>query len=159
MTQRRPYKARNSWQRGALRRAVFAQHGAACAWCRWPGTDGLGKHLHLAHIVPWPAGPETPENLLPMCPSHHRWLDSGRLVAQRDAGGRLVLALAADTPTPRECSGARPQPSHGAACDRRSPAQNEISGGVGAGSPALPPGYQGVWGDLEELEELARARQ
>jgi hypothetical protein len=40
--------------------------------CRWPGCQRPSRVCDLDHVVPWPNGPTTVQNLLALCRRHHR---------------------------------------------------------------------------------------
>lgn len=72
------YRFRGAW-RGPTRRVVLERQGRRCAFCGWPGTDGKGKGLQLAHLVEHSAGgADTEDNLVGLCPPCHRRFDSKR---------------------------------------------------------------------------------
>jgi predicted restriction endonuclease len=82
----RRYRHTSRW-RTTTRTAVLAKTGNRCAVCGWPGQDGKGKGIHLAHIIePELGGSNEACNLLPLCPTHHRGYDAGKQRARR--GGR-----------------------------------------------------------------------
>ena len=57
-----------------------------------PSPDG--PYAEAAHIRPLGApddGPDVEENLLCLCPNHHKLLDNGGLVVDNDWGVRLVV--------------------------------------------------------------------
>ena len=71
------YRDRNQW-RTTIRKQVLAKTGGVCASCGNPGTDGRGKGLQLAHIIPHDlGGPDTAANLAPLCATCHRQFDRG----------------------------------------------------------------------------------
>lgn len=150
MSDVRSYRKTAAWQGGRVRKAVLERQGGRCALCGWPGEDGRGKGMHLAHLVPWPFGADDESNLVGLCPSDHRRFDAGaarRLRAARAAG-------AADTPGGTFPSTAGSGPSLGGPRERP---ENPIlvgSLGVGPGSSALPPGFAGVWRDDSMSEEV-----
>lgn len=80
----RSYRFKSQW-RGAMRRRVLARWGGHCAFFPWAGTDGKGRGMHMAHIIPAPLGPDDETNVAPMCPGHHRQFDAGRVTLQRRA--------------------------------------------------------------------------
>jgi hypothetical protein len=148
MTVDRNYRFKSSWRRGQ-RKALLKAQGNRCALC--PATDRPGARLHQAHLVAAPFGDDTQTILL--CALCHRRFDASRASL---AAGRAMKNLGA------AAAGAPPQrgrldtprskfPFAGALAPSRGPARTsanlQVSGGVGAGSPALPPGYAGVWGD------------
>jgi len=52
--------------------------------CRVPGC-GRHRGLHIHHLVHWVAGGRTdPENLLALCPAHHRLVHLGKLAITGD---------------------------------------------------------------------------
>ena len=77
-TSRRNYRHKTAW-RTTIRQQVLATTGGRCRLCGWPGTDGQGKGLALAHLIPHDAGgPDEPHNLTPLCPTCHTRFDAGR---------------------------------------------------------------------------------
>jgi hypothetical protein len=48
------------------------------AVCRWPGCTRSARTCDLDHIVPWPDGPTTADNLIALCRGHHRLKTLGR---------------------------------------------------------------------------------
>jgi predicted restriction endonuclease len=46
--------------------------------CRWPGCTRSARTCDLDHIVPWPDGPTTADNLIALCRGHHRLKTLGR---------------------------------------------------------------------------------
>jgi 5-methylcytosine-specific restriction endonuclease McrA len=74
---RRGYVNRNQW-RTSTRAAVLAKTGGCCALCGSTGSDGRGKGLHLAHLVPHPIGPDDQTNLVPLCAGCHASFDGKR---------------------------------------------------------------------------------
>ena len=159
MADRRNYRKTAAWQGGRVRKAVLATTGGRCAICAWPGSDGRGRGMHLAHVVPHPYGADDESNLVPLCASCHRSFDAARAggmdaneAAKLVRGRRLGLA-AADTPGAmfpgRSAPGLLAQPAH----TRIDPICREVGKGshcIGPGSAALPPGFAGVWGDPDE---------
>ncbi len=60
----RPEHGTRAYQR--LRRRILDSHGWRCSAC------GRAGRLELHHVVPWSAGgPDTPENLTPLCRPCH----------------------------------------------------------------------------------------
>ncbi len=63
-----------------LRRLIEGRDGG----CRIPGC-GRRHRLHIHHLVHWSAGgPTDPDNLLALCPAHHRLVHLGRLFITGD---------------------------------------------------------------------------
>ena len=52
----------------AIKASVIARDGH----CRFPGCTANARLCDLDHVVPWPAGPTTPTNLVLLCRRHHR---------------------------------------------------------------------------------------
>lgn len=74
----RTYRHKNVW-RTTTRAAVLAKTGGVCIMCGWPGTDGKGKGMQLAHIVDHEqGGSDEAPNLLPMCGPCHGRYDAGK---------------------------------------------------------------------------------
>jgi hypothetical protein len=48
------------------------------ATCRWPGCTRSARTCDLDHVVPWPDGPTTADNLIALCRGHHRLKTLGR---------------------------------------------------------------------------------
>jgi len=72
----RAYRQKGKW-RGETRRKVLARSGNCCAACGWPGTDGRGRGLHLAHIFDHDhGGPDDASNLVALCPHDHALYDA-----------------------------------------------------------------------------------
>lgn len=79
----RSYRFRSSW-RGPVRRAVLNRWGHRCAGCGWPGSDGKGKGLQLAHLVDHEQGGSDDEsNLVPLCGRCHRRFDAAKRRVRR----------------------------------------------------------------------------
>lgn len=77
---KRSYRKTANW-RGPLRQRVLKKFGYACALasieCSAYGPEGRG--LLLSHIVPERlGGPNTEENLIPLCARHSGRTDGGR---------------------------------------------------------------------------------
>ena len=83
MTIDRSYRKAWAWRsrNGATRKAVLDASGRRCVMCGDAGSDGNGRGLHLAHIVPAPLGSNDPSNLQAMCGSCHRKWDAARAAA------------------------------------------------------------------------------
>ncbi len=45
--------------------------------CRWPGCQRPSRVCDLDHVIPWPEGPTTVQNLIALCRRHHRLKTSG----------------------------------------------------------------------------------
>lgn len=161
MADRRSYRKTAAWQGGRVRKAVLATTGGRCAICAWPGSDGRGRGMHLAHVVPHPYGADDESNLVPLCASCHRSFDAARAAGMdANTAARFVrarrlglTAVGDDTPTIGKQTGGVPgllaQPEH----TRIDPICREVGEGshcIGPGSAALPPGFAGVWGDPDE---------
>ena len=102
MTDQRNYRFKGAW-RGSTRREVLAAWGYSCALCRWPGSDGHGRGLHQAHLVPWPLGPDDKSNLVPLCAPCHRRFDAGRVQGVGGAGAAVARRDGClDTPGSKE---------------------------------------------------------
>jgi len=130
---KRDYRFKGPW-RGSLRRRVLAIWGARCAMCGWPGTDGKGNGLHLAHLVPAPIGAADETNLVPLCASCHRRFD-----ARRNA------AADADTPSLDNRFDSPSTPSFELGRITANSSRNvDGSCSVGAGSPAFSSRYAGI---------------
>ena len=68
-----------------LRKALEARDGG----CRFPGC-GSRLRTHAHHIIPWAQGGETAmDNLVLLCPLHHRAVHEGGWKVEPDAGGVL----------------------------------------------------------------------
>jgi len=68
-----------------LRKALEARDGG----CRFPGC-GSRLRTHAHHIIPWAEGGETAmNNLVLLCPLHHRAVHEGGWQVEMDAGGVL----------------------------------------------------------------------
>jgi hypothetical protein len=52
--------------------------------CRWPGCVRPAHSCDLDHVIPWPHGGTTAENLLALCRRHHRLTTLGRFEIARD---------------------------------------------------------------------------
>ncbi len=105
--------------------------------------------MHMAHVTPAPFGANDETNVVGLCPSHHRQWDAQRAGRSREFGvfdagaARQAADLGKQTPPVEDRSTPVLAPSHG---QRKVSAVLQVSGGVGAGSPALPAGFAGVWG-------------
>ena len=130
----RSYRFKSSWRRGQ-RKALLKAQGNRCALC--PALDRPGARLHQAHLVAAPFGDDTQTILL--CALCHRRFDARRA----SLAGQQPSASASATPRSTERSPQVLAPSHGLG---KTSAVLQVSGGVGAGSPALPVGFTGVWG-------------
>jgi 5-methylcytosine-specific restriction endonuclease McrA len=72
----RGYRNKSNW-RNTLKKQVLATTGGRCQMCGWPGTDGKGKGLQKAHVVPHRlGGPDDASNLIPLCPTCHGRMDA-----------------------------------------------------------------------------------
>jgi 5-methylcytosine-specific restriction endonuclease McrA len=71
----RDYLTSTEWKT-TLRQQVLAKTGGRCWWCGSTGGTGRGRGLALCHLVPWPIGPNTVENLVPGCGPCHRIHDA-----------------------------------------------------------------------------------
>ncbi len=80
------------------------------ATCRFPGCTVPADACDLDHLVPFPTGPTTAENLHALCRHHHRLKhESGwRVEAQADHGLRWTSPLGAVAVTWPEAHGAAP---------------------------------------------------
>lgn len=80
----RRYRHTNAWRPGgSVRTKVLATTGGRCLFCGWPGDDGKGKGMTLAHRLPHDDGGADDEtNLIPLCPSCHTSFDNGRRVTR-----------------------------------------------------------------------------
>ena len=68
-----------------LRKALEVRDGG----CRFPGC-GSRLRTHAHHIIPWAEGGETAmDNLVLLCPLHHRAVHEGGWKVEMDAGGVL----------------------------------------------------------------------
>jgi hypothetical protein len=71
----------------ALRRALSSRDRG----CRFPGC-GQRRRLHAHHIEHWARGGATSlDNLVELCPYHHRLLHEGGYTLQRARGGRFAF--------------------------------------------------------------------
>ena len=57
--------------------------------CRFPGCRQPARRCDLDHIIAWPAGPTTQENLVALCRHHHRLKHQTRWTVHAEHGGRL----------------------------------------------------------------------
>ena len=89
----RDYLTTTEWKT-TLRRAVLAKTGGLCFWCGRPGGKGRGRGLALCHLVPWPAGPSTVDNLVPGCGPCHRTHDAAGHRAQRKESTPMQVLVA-----------------------------------------------------------------
>ena len=89
----RDYLTTTKWKT-TLRAQVLAKTGGVCFWCGQPGRPGRGRGLALCHLVPWPAGPNTVENLVPGCQSCHRKFDAARSVPAVEKGTATSAVIA-----------------------------------------------------------------
>lgn len=78
----RSYRYKASW-RGRDRQAMLRRDGYQCQVCGWTGQDGKGKGLMRAHVIPAPYGPNTVENTVTLCPTHHAQFDAQRRRLER----------------------------------------------------------------------------
>jgi 5-methylcytosine-specific restriction endonuclease McrA len=69
----RLYRMKHKWMT-TTRAETLAKTGGVCAMCGNAGTDGKGKGLVQAHLVPHSAGgADDSSNLVPLChPCHNR---------------------------------------------------------------------------------------
>jgi hypothetical protein len=58
--------------------------------CRFPGCRQPARRCDLDHVVPWPDGPTTAENLAALCRHHHRLKHQTRWAVRAGPGGDLV---------------------------------------------------------------------
>ncbi|NWO11379.1 HNH endonuclease [Chromohalobacter salexigens] len=75
-----------------VRQQVLTRANGYCEYCREPGfTTGDGKiFLETHHVIPLAeSGPDTPRNVVALCPNHHREAHHG---AMRDAIRQQLLA-------------------------------------------------------------------
>ena len=71
----------------ALRRALARRDDG----CRFPGCT-CNRYLHAHHVEHWSAGGETRiENLLTLCPFHHRLVHEGGFTIELDSGGEPIF--------------------------------------------------------------------
>jgi hypothetical protein len=142
----RSYRFTSHWRRH-VRPLVLRRQGYRCLLCPYAGWDGRGKGLHLAHLIPWPAGPDDETNTVALCATCHRRFDAGRKIKSDVfadafvAAGRLGLTVSTGhTPGRVFADRSRTALSHGRARTDADPVKNGIparSVGVGPGSPAL----------------------
>lgn len=59
--------------------------------CRVPGCDRRSEQCDLDHSTPWPAGPTSPANLVPLCRHHHQLKTKERWEHRLDADGVLRI--------------------------------------------------------------------
>ena len=59
--------------------------------CRVPGCDRRSEQCDLDHSTPWPAGPTSPANLVPLCRHHHQLKTKQRWEHRLDADGVLRI--------------------------------------------------------------------
>ena len=72
---------------------IYTAYGARCAICGWQATPELLTHkgrTHFAHgneihhIIPVSeGGTEAPDNLILLCPNHHKQADLGIITAEQ----------------------------------------------------------------------------
>ncbi|HET6835808.1 MAG TPA: HNH endonuclease, partial [Acidimicrobiales bacterium] len=75
--------------------------------CRVPGCD-QARWLHIHHLVHWTHGGGTdPDNLLALCPAHHRMVHHGLLAIRGHPDGLTFIDHYG-----RRLEPARPQPPH-----------------------------------------------
>lgn len=76
---RRAYRHTADW-RGRKRAETLAITGGRCALCGDPGSDGQGKGIHQAHLVPALENSknESAAPALPLCVRCHRSFDAGQ---------------------------------------------------------------------------------
>ena len=95
----RSYRKKATWRTGGrVREAVLNASGRRCVLCGHPGTDGNGRGLNLAHLVPAPLGSDDEGNLVAMCAVCHGKYDRSRRAATAE------LECRADT-TPTRAKG------------------------------------------------------
>ncbi|WP_380176394.1 HNH endonuclease signature motif containing protein [Kineococcus sp. DHX-1] len=83
----------------ALRRFIVARDGT----CRGPGCVRPAADCDLDHVVPWPDGPTTADNLQALCRTHHRFKTQFVWEHVDDRARRVVALRAArdaDDPPP-----------------------------------------------------------
>jgi hypothetical protein len=132
----RSYRFKRQWRDGQRQRLLKAQ-GGRCLLC--PAVDQPGARLHQAHAAgAWPYGDDTATVLL--CAACHRRFDSAsaKAVTSDEAPGFTY-------PLP---PGLTPSLHQGDMRSRSSVLAEDGSGPhqVGAGSPAFPPNYAGMFG-------------
>ena len=88
----RDYLTTTEWKT-TLHAAVLAKTGGVCWWCGKPGRPGRGGGLAKCHLVPWPVGPSTIDNLVPGCGPCHRKHDAAGHRAQRKESTRQVVLV------------------------------------------------------------------
>jgi 5-methylcytosine-specific restriction endonuclease McrA len=70
---------------GAIWARISRKVRAASPFCGWCGTT---KHLQVHHIVPERRTQDDSEvNLIPLCPQHHRWLETMTAQIEHATGG------------------------------------------------------------------------
>jgi hypothetical protein len=80
--------------------------------CRVPGCGRRG-FLHIHHLVHWAnGGPTSTDNLLALCPEHHRMVHAGllRISGNPDHPDGLVFVDARGRPLPQPCALPPPRP-------------------------------------------------
>jgi hypothetical protein len=80
--------------------------------CRVPGCGRCG-FLHIHHLVHWAkGGPTTSDNLIALCPEHHRMVHAGllRISGNPDQPDGLVFVDARGRPVPKPRAFAPPGP-------------------------------------------------
>lgn len=93
------------WERSALvRQAVLARSQGRCEYCGRPGflKENGETYIETHHIVPLSEdGPDVPNNVIALCPEHHRQAHFG---ASRDVlKGFFLKALAVAGTEPEGC--------------------------------------------------------
>ena len=135
-----------------LRKALEARDGG----CRFPGCDSRAR-THAHHITPWAEGGETAmNNLVLLCPFHHRAVHEGGWRVEMDEWGAPrffnplgvplpvvpaspdigALVPRGDSPTPKEHSPAPPK--HSPTLRKPSPAPPTSPAALRMASPAPP---------------------
>ncbi|QEH81573.1 hypothetical protein EIK56_27195 [Sphingomonas sp. C8-2] len=90
-------------ERGSIGDAVKARHGGRCQICAALGADGIAFHkadgsayAEAHHVMPVAmliAGSLGAENIMVLCPNHHRQAHFGRFAVVTNAADHWILAI------------------------------------------------------------------